>query len=41
MNLDQLARDKFNALFAAYDAKDRPAVVKQTKPAKKAATKKP
>jgi hypothetical protein len=38
MNSYQLARDKFNALFAAYDAKDRPAAVQQ-QPASKAAEK--
>jgi hypothetical protein len=41
MNADELARNRFNALFAAHDAKDRPATVKQTKATEKAATKKP
>jgi hypothetical protein len=41
MNADELARNKFNALFAAHDAKDGPATAKQTKDTKKAPTKKP
>jgi hypothetical protein len=43
MNSDELARNKFNALFAAHDAKDRPAAVQQPpalETAPKSATKK-
>ena len=43
MNATELARNKFNALFAAHDAKDTRAAAKQPKSAlkavKKAATK--
>ena len=43
MNSDELARNKFNALFAAHDAKDRPAAARQPpalKTAEKSGTKK-
>jgi hypothetical protein len=43
LNATELARNKFNALFAAHDAKDIRAAARQQKPAfktvKKAATK--
>jgi hypothetical protein len=31
LNATELARDKFNALFAAHDAKDKPASAQQQK----------
>jgi hypothetical protein len=36
LNSNELARDKFNALFAAHDAKDSSANAQQREPASKA-----
>lgn len=40
MNSDELARNKFNALFADHDAKERPAAIEKKESTKKPAAKK-